>query len=187
MRLEVTRLQKQLATTAIYVTHDQVEAMTMADKIVVLNSGDIEQYGSPLELYERPANLFVAGFIGSPAMNLIAAKPIDGGARIGGYEVPIDRSAAGKATGDITVGVRPESWRIVGPDENGLPIKITMVEELGADAYVYGASEVDGTPEQVVVRIDARRNHAKGETMHVTTDPNHVHVFDSETGNRLSD
>jgi multiple sugar transport system ATP-binding protein len=186
-RTQIASLQQRLGITTVYVTHDQTEAMTMGDRVAVMRDGLLQQVDTPLNLYDHPANLFVAGFIGSPAMNLIAAKPVDGGARIGGYEVPIDRAAAAKATGDITVGVRPESWRIVGPDENGLPIKITMVEELGADAYVYGASDVDGTPEQVVVRIDARRNHARGETMHVTTDPNNVHVFDTESGNRLSD
>src|SRR5437868_9861126 len=117
MRLEVTKLQKQLATTAIYVTHDQVEAMTMADKIVVLNGGQIEQYGSPLELYERPANLFVAGFIGSPKMNLVSGEAA-------GYQ----RSA--------TIGIRPEHLKI-GREEEGWPGIVSVAEHLGSDTFLY--------------------------------------------------
>src|SRR5689334_9387636 len=122
MRLEVTRLQKQLATTAIYVTHDQVEAMTMADKIVVLNAGKIEQYGSPIELYQRPANLFVAGFIGSPKMNFITG------------DVAGQHNAA-------TIGVRPEHFNIDGGGQGssgqGWPGKVMVAEHLGSDTFLY--------------------------------------------------
>jgi len=100
--------------------------------------------------------------------------------------VPIDREAASKTTGDITVGVRPEAWRLVSASEGGLPVKVTVVEELGADAYIYGHSDVEGVPGQVTIRIDTRRSHEKGETVYVTTDPRHVHVFDAATGARLS-
>jgi multiple sugar transport system ATP-binding protein len=185
-RTQIAALQQRLAVTTVYVTHDQVEAMTMGDRVAVMNAGVLQQVDTPLALYDRPANLFVAGFIGSPAMNLIAAKPAEGGARIGEYVVPIDREAASKMKGDITVGVRPESWRLVGEGEGGLPVKITVVEELGADAYIYGHSDVEGTPEEVIIRIEARRSHQKGETVYVTTDPHHVHVFDTESGERLS-
>src|SRR6266404_7066125 len=113
MRMEVTRLQKQLGTTAVYVTHDQVEAMTMADKIVVLNAGRIEQYGSPLDLYERPANLFVAGFIGSPKMNFVSGE------------------AAGEP-GVATLGVRPEHLKI-GKEGEGWPGTVSVAEHLGSD------------------------------------------------------
>ena len=92
---------------------------------------------------------------------------------------------AGQAHGDITIGVRPESWRIVGEGE-GIPVKVTVVEELGADGFVYGTSGAEGTPDQVIVRIDARRSHHKGDTIYVTTDPSTVHVFDTESGMRLS-
>jgi multiple sugar transport system ATP-binding protein len=106
---------------------------------------------------------------------------------IGGYSVPIPREATSRMNGGgVTVGVRPENWRIVGPEDGGLPILVSVVEELGADGYLYGSSEVEGTPETVVVRVEARRNHQKGETVYVTTDPHHVHVFDSESGNRLN-
>jgi multiple sugar transport system ATP-binding protein len=126
----------------------------------------------------------VAGFIGSPAMNLLRAHNVDGHARLGNIEVPIDRTTASKAHGDIIVGVRPESWRIVGEGE-GIPVQVNVVEELGADGFVYGHSTAEGTPDEVIIRIEARRNHHKGETLHVTTDPKHVHVFDAESGERL--
>jgi multiple sugar transport system ATP-binding protein len=186
-RTQIAALQQRLGVTTVYVTHDQVEAMTMGDRVAVLKDGVLQQVDTPLNLYDKPENLFVAGFIGSPAMNLVAAKSTDGRARIGDYEVPIDRAAAGKAHGDITVGVRPESWRIVGEGEGGLPVKVTVVEELGADAFVYGTCGVEGTPDQVVIRVEGRRSHQKGETVHVTTDPEHVHVFDTESGARLSE
>ena len=185
MRTQVARLQRQLGTTMVYVTHDQTEAMTLGDRVAVLKRGVLQQLATPRELYENPCNLFVAGFIGSPAMNLLKAHNVDGHAKLGDIEVPIDRDAAGKAHGDITVGVRPESWRIVGEGE-GIPVKVTVVEELGADGFVYGTSGAEGTPDQVIVRIDARRNHQKGETLYVTTDPAGVHVFETESGKRLS-
>ncbi len=186
-RTQIAALQQRLGVTTVYVTHDQVEAMTMGDRVAVLKDGVLQQVDTPLNLYDQPSNLFVAGFIGSPAMNLLSAKTSDGKAQIGDYEVPIDRTAAGKAQGAITVGVRPESWRIVGEGEGGLPVKVTVVEELGADGFLYGDCGVEGAPDQVIVRIDARRTHRKGETIYVSTDPAHVHVFDTESGARLSD
>jgi len=184
-RTQIAALQQRLGVTTVYVTHDQVEAMTMGDRVAVLKDGDLMQVDTPLNLYDKPANLFVAGFIGSPAMNLLRAHNVDGHAKLGDIEVPIDREAATKGHGDITVGVRPENWRIVGEGE-GIPVKVTVVEELGADAFVYGTSGAEGTPDNVIIRIDARRNHHKGETLYVTTDPQHVHVFDTDTGQRLS-
>jgi multiple sugar transport system ATP-binding protein len=184
-RTQIAALQQRLGVTTVYVTHDQVEAMTMGDRVAVLKDGILQQVDTPLNLYDKPANLFVAGFIGSPAMNLLKAHNVDGHAKLGDIEVPINRDAAGKAHGDITIGVRPESWRIVGEGE-GIPVKVSVVEELGADGFVYGTSGAEGTPDQVIVRIDARRDHRKGETLYVTTDPEHVHVFDSESGARLA-
>ena len=184
-RTQIAALQQRLGVTTVYVTHDQVEAMTMGDRVAVLKDGVLQQADTPLNLYDAPANLFVAGFIGSPAMNLLRAHNVDGHARLGDIEVPIDRDAAGQAHGDITIGVRPESWRIVGEGE-GIPVKVTVVEELGADGFVYGTSGEEGTPDQVIVRIDASRNHHKGETLYVTTDPENVHVFDTDSGLRLN-
>jgi multiple sugar transport system ATP-binding protein len=185
-RTQIAALQQRLGVTTVYVTHDQVEAMTMGDRVAVLKDGVLQQVDTPLNLYDKPKNLFVAGFIGSPAMNLLSAHSKEGRVRIGDYEMPVDRTAASKANGDITIGVRPESWRIVGEGE-GLPVKVSVVEELGADGFVYGHSGVEGTPDQVIIRIDARRNHHKGETLYVTTDPHHVHVFDTSSGARLSE
>jgi multiple sugar transport system ATP-binding protein len=185
-RTQIAALQRKLGITTVYVTHDQVEAMTMGDRVAVMKDGILQQVDTPLALYDRPVNLFVAGFIGSPAMNLLQATPADGGARIGGYVVPIDREAASRMKGEITVGVRPEAWRLVTESEGGMPVKVTVIEELGADAFLYGTSDVDGTPSQVVVRMEARRDVQKGSTVHVTTDPEKVHVFDTSTGERLS-
>jgi multiple sugar transport system ATP-binding protein len=100
--------------------------------------------------------------------------------------VPIDRTAAARSSGEITVGVRPESWRLVPDGEGGLPVTVSVIEELGADAYMYGTSDVEGTPRDVIVRLEARRAVEKGATVHVTTDPERVHVFDTATGARLS-
>ena len=186
-RTQIAALQQRLGTTTVYVTHDQIEAMTMGDRVAVMRDGVLHQVDTPLNLYDHPNNLFVAGFIGSPAMNLFEAKAGEGSAKIGDYEVPVDRGASSKMQGAITVGVRPEAWRIASEEEGGMPVKVTVVEELGADAYIYGTSAVEGTPSDIVVRIDARRNLQKGETIHVTTDPDNVHVFDTESGARLSD
>ncbi len=185
-RTQIAALQQRLGVTTVYVTHDQVEAMTMGDRVAVLKDGLLQQVDTPLNLYDKPKNLFVAGFIGSPAMNLLRAHNVDGHARLGEIEVPIPREAATKGSGDITVGVRPENWRLVEEGE-GIPVKVTVVEELGADGFVYGTSGAEGTPDNVIIRIDARRSHRKGETLHVTTDPEHVHVFDTDSGERLSD
>ena len=131
-------------------------------------------------------NLFVAGFIGSPQMNLMAAHAADGKAQIGDYLVPVDEAAAKKMQGDIVVGVRPEAWRQVSAEDGGLPVTVTVVEELGSDAFVYGTSGVEGTPSKVIVRVTGRDTVHKGDVIHVTTDPHHVHVFDADTGTRLS-
>jgi multiple sugar transport system ATP-binding protein len=159
MRLEVTRLQKQLGTTAVYVTHDQVEAMTMADKIVVLNAGSIEQYGTPLELYERPANLFVAGFIGSPKMNFVSG------------EVAGDPSAA-------TVGVRPEHLK-VGKDGEGWPGTVSVAEHLGSDTFLYVDAGKFG---MLTVRYVGELSLQAGDSVWLVPDPGRLHRFDKEGG-----
>jgi multiple sugar transport system ATP-binding protein len=154
MRLEVTKLQKQLATTAIYVTHDQVEAMTMADKIVVLNAGQIEQYGSPLELYERPANLFVAGFIGSPKMNFVSGD-------------------VAQQHGAATIGVRPEHLRIDG-QKQGWSGTVTVAEHLGSDTFLYVDAKQLGT---LTVRYVGELDLAAGDEVWLSPDPARVHRF----------
>ena len=120
-------------------------------------------------------------------MNLLGANAVDGQAKIGNYLVPVDQTAARRMKGDVVVGVRPEAWRIVSPEEGGLPVEVTVVEELGSDAFVYGTSDVAGTPSNVIVRVSARDSVHKGDVIHVTTDPRSVHVFDADSGERLSE
>jgi len=188
-RTDIAKLQADLGVTTVYVTHDQVEAMTMGDRVAVMNFGELQQVDTPLKLYDKPVNLFVAGFIGSPQMNLIQATSKDGKAQIGDYLVPVDPTASQQLGQhhNITVGVRPEAWRLVSESEGGLPIEVTVVEELGADGFVYGNCDVEGTPSNVIVRVSGRDSVRKGDVIHVTTDPKSVHVFDTDTGERLSD
>jgi multiple sugar transport system ATP-binding protein len=186
-RTDIARLQSDLGVTTVYVTHDQVEAMTMGDRVAVMQLGVLQQVDTPLNLYDKPVNLFVAGFIGSPQMNLMEATAVEGKAQIGGYVVPVDPASERRMTGRITVGVRPEAWRVVSPEAGGLPVDVTVVEELGADSFVYGTSEVAGTPGNIVVRVGTRDSVRKGDVIHVTTDPHNVHVFDTDTGERISD
>jgi multiple sugar transport system ATP-binding protein len=164
--------------------------MTMGDRVAVMNFGELMQVDTPLKLYDKPVNLFVAGFIGSPQMNLLQARAKDGKAQIGNYLVPVDPGASNKLGPqhtNITVGVRPEAWRLVSASEGGLPVEVTVVEELGADGFVYGNCDVEGTPSNVIVRVSGRDAVSKGDTIYVTTDPQNVHVFDTDTGERLSD
>jgi multiple sugar transport system ATP-binding protein len=186
-RTDIAKLQAELGVTTVYVTHDQVEAMTMGDRVAVMKDGYLQQVDTPLKLYDRPINLFVAGFIGSPQMNLMEGKAAGGKVALGSFAVPVDEAAAHKMEGNVTVGVRPENWRVVSESEGGLPVKVTVVEELGADSFVYGTSDVEGVPSNVIIRVSGRNHPHKGETMFVTTDPHHVHVFDTDTGERLSD
>ncbi|MGH3360994.1 MAG: ABC transporter ATP-binding protein, partial [Nocardioides sp.] len=180
-RTDIAKLQADLGVTTVYVTHDQVEAMTMGDRVAVMKDGHLHQVDIPLRLYDKPQNLFVAGFIGSPQMNLISAHSKDGQAQIADYLVPVDPAASkklGPQHDAITVGVRPEAWRVVGDGEGGLPVDVTVVEELGADSFVYGTCDVEGTPSNVIVRVSDRDTVHKGDRIYVTTDPGHVHVFD---------
>jgi multiple sugar transport system ATP-binding protein len=186
-RTDIAKLQSDLGVTTVYVTHDQIEAMTMGDRVAVMKLGILQQVDTPLNLYDKPVNLFVAGFIGSPQMNLVEATAHEGKAKIGDYHVPVDATSEAKMKGDITVGVRPEAWRLVSPADGGMPINVTVVEELGADSFVYGTSEVEGTPSTLIVRVSTRDSVKKGDVIHVTTDPSNVHVFDTETGERISD
>jgi multiple sugar transport system ATP-binding protein len=156
MRLEVTKLQRQLATTAIYVTHDQVEAMTMADRIVVLNAGNIEQYGSPLELYDRPANLFVAGFI-SPRMNFIGGEPA-------------------QRHGAATIGIRPEHLK-ASRDGEGWEGKVSVAEHLGSDTFLY--VDVPGIG-SLTARSIGELGLAPDDTVRLLPDPRRIHRFDRD-------
>jgi multiple sugar transport system ATP-binding protein len=191
-RTQIAALQQRLGVTTVYVTHDQVEAMTMGDRVAVMKDGVLQQVDTPLHLYDSPANLFVAGFIGSPAMNLLEGKFNDAGADINGHTIAVPVSASEKAqhSGSITVGIRPEAFK-VSDSREGIPVKVTVVEELGADAYLFGITDDAHTEDSItagtniVVRVEARRQFDKGSTVYVTAEPEYVHVFATETGERI--
>ena len=188
-RTQIAALQQRLGITTVYVTHDQVEAMTMGDRVAVMKDGVLQQVDTPLALYDRPANLFVAGFIGSPAMNLMAGTPVEGGIEVDGHLFAVERETVAKADGHVTVGVRPEAWRLAAEGEDGYPVTVTVSEELGADAYLYAtpaAPGTDGLLSQVVARIPGRMDLRKGETVKLVPTPGKVAVFDTRSGERLS-
>ncbi len=182
MRFEIQKLHRRLKTTSLYVTHDQVEAMTLAQRMIVMNAGRAEQIGTPMEVYENPATLFVAGFIGSPAMNFLPAKG-EGGSRFallaGGH---VDAAAGTAAPGvGVTIGIRPEHLRPCAPDQALFSGTVEMVEQLGADTLVH----IGHGAATIVVRLPHEIRHEVGGTLHVTADPNRVFLFDSATGTRL--
>lgn len=172
-RVEIRDLQQRLGTTSIYVTHDQQEAMTLADKLVVMNAGRIEQIGPPMEIYARPASLFVAGFIGSPPMNVLAPKA---GAAL------TENAGLKPAAGRPFVGVRPEDLHLQ-PD-GPLAVSVRVVERLGATANVHGRLG-DGETE-VIASLSGTELPAPGEVLHLGVDPQDLHLFDSDTGQRLA-
>ncbi|HET8643454.1 MAG TPA: ATP-binding cassette domain-containing protein, partial [Pseudonocardiaceae bacterium] len=188
-RANIAALQRRLGTTTIYVTHDQVEAMTMGQRVAVLQDGILMQVDTPRALYERPNNAFVAGFIGSPAMNLKTVPLTENGAQLGDYVVPLPRetmSAARQAdVSQVTLGVRPESLRLVPSGEEGLKLTVELVEELGADAYMYGSSDAGAGSERYIARVDARTPPDAGQVVTVAVIPEELHVFHPETGKRL--
>lgn len=178
-RTQIASLTRRLGVTTVYVTHDQVEALTMGDRVAVLKDGELQQVGTPRELYDRPRNVFVAGFIGSPAMNLVQLEASNGQVEFGNTVL----SAPG-AAGGTTLGIRPEDIEFVGEGE-GVEITIDVVEELGADAYVYATAELAGRPQTIVVRVDGRTPPARGQRLNIAPKLQHVHLFDTETGLRL--
>jgi multiple sugar transport system ATP-binding protein len=184
-RTQIAQLQRRLNATTVYVTHDQVEAMTMGDRVAVLKDGVLQQCAAPREMYDRPANLFVAGFLGSPGMNLMDLPVTDGGVLFGSTVVRVARDTLADAqAATVTLGVRPENLAIGAA---GLKLEVDVVEELGADAYVYGRADVCGTHQQIVARVDWRNPPAKGETVHVAPiDDSAIHVFATATGARVS-
>ncbi|MEN9752733.1 MAG: hypothetical protein RL670_424, partial [Actinomycetota bacterium] len=183
-RTQIASLQRRLGVTTVYVTHDQVEAMTMGDRVAVLKDGILQQVDTPRALYERPANVFVAGFIGSPAMNLLNLKIVDGGVEFGTYKLPIDKAILAKATGKtVTVGIRPEDMQVAN---EGLEADVDVVEELGADGFLYGHSNYDGENHDLVIRVDATKHPHKGDKIHLKPAGGIVHVFDAESGERLN-
>jgi multiple sugar transport system ATP-binding protein len=186
-RTQIASLTRRLGVTTVYVTHDQVEAMTMGDRVAVLKDGLLMQVDTPRNLYDKPKNVFVAGFIGSPAMNLLELPVVDGGVQFGGTVYPVPRDVLEEAHGQtVTLGSRPEDLETVAQGE-GLQVEVDVVEELGADAYVYGHTTLDGQSHDIVARVDGRRPPMKGESIWVRPQSGHVHLFDTKTGLRLGD
>jgi len=182
MRFEIQKLHRRLRTTSLYVTHDQVEAMTLADRMIVMNAGRAEQIGAPMEVYRNPATLFVAGFIGSPAMNFMPAKSE------GGNRYALDAGGAVVAQADaprgaaVTVGIRPEHLHPVSGNEGAVVAgEVQMVEQLGADTLVHVAHG----SESVIARLGHGENAEVGASIALGTDPAHVFLFDTATGARL--
>jgi multiple sugar transport system ATP-binding protein len=183
MRAEIKELHQRLKTTTVYVTHDQIEAMTMADKIVVMNDGKVEQTGRPLDLYDRPDNLFVASFIGSPAMNFLRGEIGSGDAPIfrgaGGITVPLYPAGADPGT-PVVLGIRPEHLSL---SDQGFPVEIVVVEPTGAEVQIIGR-----TPggETVVANFRDRHDFEPGATVRLAAEPRLLHLFNGETGQRLN-
>ena len=183
MRLEIKGLQERLGVTSLYVTHDQVEAMTMADRMIVMNAGNVEQMGSPLDVYERPASLFAAQFIGSPAMNVLRGEATGAGVRLADG-TSLDAPAA--ASGAVDVGLRPEHVR---PDPDGpLAFHVRAAEPLGASTLLHGALGADGVP--FVAALPGIHHVGRGgadahETIRLAVQPGALHLFDPKTGTRL--
>ncbi|MFC4603889.1 ABC transporter ATP-binding protein [Rhodococcus kronopolitis] len=182
-RAQIAQLQRRLGTTTVYVTHDQVEAMTMGDRVAVLRDGILQQCASPRELYSRPTNVFVAGFMGSPSMNLFTLPVTDGGVLLGNSVIPVPRSALAAANAsEVVLGVRPEHLELA---DRGLPMEVDVVEELGSDAYIYGRTNLHGVDQEIVARADWRRPPPKGSLVRLHVDPAQVHLFSVVDGRRL--
>ncbi len=191
MRLELKELHRRLGTTSLYVTHDQVEAMTLADRMMVLNGGRVEQIGSPLEVYARPASTFVAGFIGSPPMNLIPVERNNGGGEAQMRVTGGDAQAGAATLGHLPMGLhlperallglRPEHVEPCASHEAIAEVDVRVVEALGADSFAYGS--LGGQP--IVVRLDSQMGVRAGDRLPITTSADHLHFFDAGSGKRI--
>jgi multiple sugar transport system ATP-binding protein len=183
-RTQIATLQRQLATTTVYVTHDQVEAMTMGDRVAVLRDGILQQCAAPRELYRDPINVFVGGFMGSPAMNLYTLPVLNQSVSLGDWIIPVPRRITDAAT-EVIVGIRPEHFDV---DGGGVEIEVDVVEELGSDAYIYGrvVAGPDNTTagKPVTVRADWRDPPERGGRIHVRPIPGHVYFFANDAGGR---
>ena len=185
-RTQIAALQRRLGITTVYVTHDQVEAMTMGDRVAVLKDGLLQQVDTPRNLYDNPANAFVAGFIGSPAMNLLNAPVVSGKAKLGNLEIAVPASAGSS----VTVGIRPEGF---SPASSGFDVLVEVVEELGSDAFVYGKpadssvkfANVTDEGAQVIVRWDPKNPPRPGQTVTVSANQSSVHLFNATSGERI--
>ncbi|GAB1643409.1 ABC transporter ATP-binding protein [Krasilnikovia sp. MM14-A1259] len=187
-RSQIATLQAKLGITTVYVTHDQVEAMTMGHRVAVMLDGVLQQCDTPRNLYDAPGNVFVAGFIGSPAMNIKTVPLSESGAAFGPMLLPLSRGQVADAQsggGKVTIGFRPEATELVAPTAGGMPIVVDLVEDLGSDANVYGHAALDGGSERFVVRTDRRSMPTMGETVFIRPQPDNVHVFHAGTGVRI--
>ena len=190
MRVEIKKLQRALGVTAIYVTHDQVEAMTLADRLIVMNSGVADQIGTPMDVYDRPASVFVAGFIGSPSMNFLAAKVSNGGKAvevaglgIAGVALPLARPTSAPDGMSIALGIRPEHLLPVA--DGPLEFTIELAEPLGADTLLHG--HFGDARELVTVRQGGHVLAKPGDKRRFAADPGNLHLFDSQGGKRIAD
>jgi multiple sugar transport system ATP-binding protein len=182
MRAEIRELHQRLKTTTVYVTHDQIEAMTMADRIVVMENGHIRQIGAPLELYDRPANRFVAGFIGSPSMNLLEGfVRRDGGTHVevAGRRFPVANAPELTEGRKVTFGVRPEDLSL---SEDGLPVTVSVIEPTGSETHVVTRAQQG----EIVAVFRERHALAPGQSIFLAPNPNRVHLFDVDSGERLN-
>jgi multiple sugar transport system ATP-binding protein len=182
MRADIAELQARLGVTTVYVTHDQAEAMTLGHRVAVLKDARLQQCDTPRVLFDRPVNTFVAGFVGSPAMNLCRVPLGENGhASFGG--MPLELSARTNGRTGVIVGVRPEAMELAS---EGVAASVEVVEELGSDAFIYCSAELDGGPARLVARVDSRRAPVRGDAVRLRPSPEHEpHVFDAETGARL--
>ncbi|MGR3503370.1 ABC transporter ATP-binding protein [Pseudaestuariivita sp.] len=170
MRTEIKELHQRLKTTTVFVTHDQIEAMTLADRIVVMQGGVIEQIGSPLELYDNPANEFVATFIGAPSMNLLEGRAAGGVISLGGTDVALPPGII--ASGDVKLGIRPEHLIL---SDKGLPMEVKVVEPTGSETMVF----LNFHGQDVTAVFRERHAFEAGQTVHLSPDPAHIHIFDA--------
>jgi multiple sugar transport system ATP-binding protein len=184
MRADIAALQQRLGVTTVYVTHDQVEAMTMGHRIAVLRDGRLQQCDAPRAVYARPVNVFVAGFIGSPAMNLLEVEVRDGACDLGGVrlELPPELASAATTLGRVVLGLRPDALEPAG---DGLAAQVEVVEDVGAEAYAICSAELPGGEQRVIARVDSRRPPAQGETLRLRPLADEAHLFDPATGERL--
>jgi sn-glycerol 3-phosphate transport system ATP-binding protein len=180
MRVEIKRLQQELATTSLYVTHDQVEAMTLADRLIVMNAGNVDQIGRPLDLYESPATAFVAGFIGSPAMNLVAGRLDTAALLIGDIRLPLAAAAPGASGRPVLVGLRPEHLDLAS--DGPLALRVELLERLGADTILHGRL-ADGVA--LTARTAAHFAPDLGDIARFAIGPDKIHLFDPDSGRRL--
>jgi multiple sugar transport system ATP-binding protein len=179
MRADIAALQSRLGVTTVYVTHDQSEAMTLGHRVAVMHEGRLQQLGPPRELYDRPANTFVAGFIGSPSMNLCTLPVENGSVSLGGTRVEVGANGRG----ELVLGLRPESLELAS---EGVPAEVEVVEEIGADAYVFCVAELPGGETKLVARTDTRGAPERGARVVLKPKPDEAHIFDPATGERLT-